>query len=299
MEDKKMNSSIITSVLYKNLRDFLSTKKRVPNIVDISIGDDFGSEMYAKMKKKRIEEETGIIFQSTHFDDIHIASLIDYIERLNEDPSIDGIMIQLPLPGVLAKYERVVLDLIDPKKDIDGLTTTSAGKLACGETTFKACTALGIETLLKSYDVKLDGSLVGIINRSGVVGKPLAQIMLSDNATPIICHSHTQDLASITSKCDIVVAALNKQEMITSDYIKDGAVVVDVGVHKNSEGKTVGDVLYDDVENKASLITPPVGTVGPMTICMLAYNATKSNYGTDVDKLLSEGVEEAKKLLKR
>lgn len=299
MEGNKMTAGIVTKVLYQNLRDFISTKKRIPNVVDISIGNDFGGQMYAKMKKKKIEAETGIGFQSIHFDDIHVASLIDYIERLNKDASIDGIMLQLPLPGELHKYEKTILNLIDPSKDIDGLTSASMGKLACGENSFVACTALGIETLLKCYNVELDGSMVGIINRSSVVGKPLSQILLNDNATPIICHSHTKDLKDVTRNCDIVVAALNKQEFITPDYIKTGAVVVDVGVHKNSEGKTVGDVSFDDVSKKASLITPPTGAVGPMTICMLAYNATKSNYGSDVDKLLESGIEEVKKLTKR
>lgn len=299
MEENKMTANIVTKVLYENLREFISTKRRIPNIVDISIGDDFGGQMYAKMKKKKIESETGIGFQSIHFDDIHIASLIDYIERLNRDETIDGIMLQLPLPGELHKYERDILDVISPSKDIDGLTTTSMGKLASGESSFVACTALGIETLLKSYDVKLDGSLVGIINRSGVVGKPLAQLMLNNNATPIICHSHTKNLKDITSQCDIVVAALNKKEFITPEYVKNGAVVVDVGVHKNDEGKTVGDVLFNEVKEKSYLITPSTGAVGPMTICMLAYNAAKSNYGTDVDELLATGIEDAKKLLKR
>ncbi len=299
MEDKKMSSSVVTKVLYKNLREFLSDKKRIPNIIDISIGNDFGGQMYAKMKKEKIYAETGISVQSIHFDSVHIASLIDYIERLNEDHTIDGIMIQLPLPKELQKYESVILNLINPMKDIDGLTNVSAGMLAANENSFKACTALGIETLLKSYDVNLDGSLVGIINRSSVVGKPLAQILLNDNATPIICHSHTKDLANITSQCDIVVAALNKQEFITADYIKDGAVVVDVGVHSGESGKIVGDVLYDDVVEKASLITPPVGAVGPMTTCMLAYNAAKSCYGVDVDRVLISSIKESKKLIKK
>lgn len=295
--EKKMSSSVITKVLYENLRNFLKDKKRIPHIVDISIGDDFGGEMYAKMKKKRIESETGIGFQSVHFSDIELGSLINYIIDLNKNEEVDGIMLQLPLPGELHQFERMILDFIDPSKDVDGLTSASLGNLASGKDGFVACTSLGIETLLKSYDVRLDGSLVGIINRTNVVGKPLAEILLRDNATPIIMHSHTHHLSDVTKNCDILVAALNKREKITSEYVKDGAVVIDVGVHKNEEGKTVGDVLYDDVYPKASLITPPTGAVGPMTICMLAYNATKSCYGSPVNELLDEGIEEAKKLI--
>lgn len=299
MEEKQMTASIATKTLYKNLRNFLSTQRRIPKVVDLSIGNDFGGEMYAKMKKKKIEAETGIKFVSMHFKELNIAALLDLIQRLNKDETVDGIMIQLPLPGELHKYERDVLELIEPRKDVDGLTSTSFGRLATDTLCYKSCTPLGIETLLKCYDVKLDGSLVGIINRSSVVGKPLAQILLNDNATPIICHSHTNDLANVTKNCDIVVAALNKKEAITSDYIKEGAVVVDVGVHKNEEGKTVGDVLYSDVEKKASLITPPTGAVGPMTICMLSYNAAKTCYGRDVDKLLDDGIEKVKQLIKK
>lgn len=297
--EKNMNGIFVSQILYQNLRDFLANKESLPNMVDISLGDDFGGLMYAKMKKKKIEAETGMGFQSVHFDHIGLCQLKEYIKKLNEDPTINGIMLQLPLTKELRAYEREVLDSIDPSKDVDGLTSLSVGLLNTNQSCLTSCTALGIETLLKCYNVTLDGSLVGIINRSSVVGKPLASILLKDNATPIICHSHTPSLEDITSQCDIVVAALNKKEKINSKYIKPGAVVIDVGVHKNEIGKTVGDVLYDDVVDKVSLITPATGAVGPMTICMLAYNTAKSCYGEDVDKVLSSGIDDVKQLLKK
>ena len=207
-------------------------------------------------------------------------------------------MMQLPLPGELKKHEREILELIRQTKDVDGLSSSSLGKLMVGEDTFEPCTPKGIITLLKVYGVDLIGKSVCIINRSNIVGKPLGQLFLMEDATPVICHSKSTDLKSVSSQADIVVAAMNKREMIDSSYIKEGAVVIDVGVHKNEDGKTVGDVKYDDVFSKASLITPPVGGVGPMTICMLAYNTAKAKYGREVEEVLNRGIEKAKVLVR-
>lgn len=296
--DKKINGLQVSSILYEELRNYLVKRDKKVNVVDVSVGNDFGGQMYAKMKKKKIQKETGIDFQSVHFDNPSLEELEDYIKSLSENPSITGIMIQLPLSEDLRLYERRILDTISPQKDIDGLTTTSIGRLTLNEDALIPCTPHGIETLLKAYEVPLVGKKVAIINRSNIVGKPLAHLMLRNHATPIICHSKTPDLASITKNCDIVVAALNRQEYITRDFIKEGAIVIDVGVHKNQEGKTVGDVDFDDIYPKASLITPPTGAVGPMTICMLAYNSAKSVYGEEVDEVLEQGISKAKTLIK-
>lgn len=296
--NKEINGLIVSKILYKELNKYLLKKDIIPKVVDISIGNDFGGQMYAKMKEEKITSNTLIDFVSVHFDSMQIEELEDYIISINQDPTITGLMIQLPLPDNLRAEERRLFDMIDPKIDVDGLTSLSAGKLSVGDISLVPCTPLGIDTLLKVYDVSLEGRKVAIINRSNIVGKPLAQLMLRNNATPIICHSKTNNLSKVTSDCDIVVAALNKQEFITADYIKDGAVVIDVGVHKNKEGKTVGDVEFDEVYKKASLITPSIGAVGPMTICMLAYNAAKGVYGKDIDNLLEEGIMKAKELIK-
>lgn len=293
---KKTSGIEVSKILYEELRNYLLTRENPIHVVDISIGDDFGGQMYSKMKQKKISKETGIDFDSIHFTDINKDKLESYLEKLSKDPEITGIMLQLPLPGILKDYEREILDKISPTKDVDGLTTSSIGKLVLGEDTLIPCTPKGIETLLHAYDVPLEGKKVAIINRSNIVGKPLAHLMLQNNATPIICHSKTRDLKEVTRESDIVVAALNKQEAITADFIKEGAVVIDVGVHRNEEGKTVGDVDFASVYEKSSLITPPTGGVGPMTICMLAYNSAKSVYGKEVDEVLQQGIEKAKVL---
>lgn len=296
--NKNINGLVVSNVLYEELNKYLLKKDNIPRVVDLSIGNDFGGKMYAKMKEKKITANTLIDFVSVHFDEMSMDELKRYIEKINNDSTINGFMIQLPLPDNLKKEERSLLDLINYQIDVDGLTSISAGKLSVGEMSLIPCTPLGIETLLKSYDVSLDGKTVAIINRSNIVGKPLASLMLRNNATPIICHSKTKNLAGVTKKCDIVVSALNKQEFITADYIKDGAIVIDVGVHKNKDGKTVGDVKYDEVYEKASLITPPIGAVGPMTICMLAYNCAKSIYGQEIDEVLDRAIVKAKTINK-
>lgn len=293
---KKISGIEVSKILYEELRNYLLTRENPIHVVDISIGDDFGGQMYSKMKQKKISKETGIDFDSIHFTDINKDKLESYLEMLSKDSEITGIMLQLPLPGTLKDYEREILDKISPTKDVDGLTTSSIGKLVLGEDTLIPCTPKGIETLLHAYDVPLEGKKVAIINRSNIVGKPLAHLMLQNNATPIICHSKTRDLKEVTRESDIVVAALNKQEAITADFIKEGAVVIDVGVHRNEEGKTVGDVDFASVYEKSSLNTPPTGGVGPMTICMLAYNSAKSVYGKEVDEVLQQGIEKAKVL---
>ena len=297
--NKKMNGILVSDILYKELNKYLETKDQIPKVVDISIGEDFGNKMYSKMKEKIITSKTPIKFISKHFDKITYIELRDYIERLNKDTTVTGIMIQLPLPEKLKEKEREILDLIAPKKDIDGLTTTSIKEVIEKKEGLIPCTALGIETLLKSYNVPLKNKKVAILNRSNIVGKPLEQLMIKENALPIVCHSKTKNLKEITNDCDIVIVAINKQEYITEEFIKDQAIVIDVGVHKNKEGKTVGDVDFENIYQKAFLITPPTGAVGPMTICMFAYNSVKSIYGKEVNQIIEKGIKKAQKEMKR
>lgn len=299
--EKRIDGTLVSKILYDELNSFLDEKKDESRgkVKIISVGDDFGSQMYGKMKKKKLTEIMGYSVDAEHYDEISLEDLIKVINDSNEDSNINGIMLQLPLPKDLARYERMILDQIDSKKDVDGLTSASLGKLMVGSSALESCTPKGIITLLKVYGVELLGKKVCIINRSNIVGKPLAHMFLKENATPIICHSKTSNLKDVSSDCDIVVAACNKQELIDSSYIKDDAVVIDVGVHKNSDGKTVGDVSYDDCYYKCSLITPPTGGVGPMTICMLAYNTAKAKYGDEVEMVLDRGIEKAKMLVKK
>ena len=273
--EKRIDGALVSKILYDELNSYLDEKKDESRgkVKIISVCDDFGSQMYGKMKKKKLTEIMGYSVDAEHYDEISLEDLIKVINDSNEDSNINGIMLQLPLPKDLAKYERMILDQIDPKKDVDGLTSASLGKLMVGSSALESCTPKGIITLLKVYGVELLGKKVCIINRS--------------------------NLQDVSSSCDIVVAACNKQELIDSSYIKDDAVVVDVGVHKNSDGKTVGDVSYDECYCKCSLITPPTGGVGPMTICMLAYNTAKAKYGDEVEMVLDRGIEKAKMLIKK
>ena len=294
MSDKRMSGTEVSKVLYEELKKYLETKKDRKKVIDISIGDDYGGLMYANMKKKKVEAETSFPFDSRHYDDISFDELIKEIEDINNDNDICGVMIQLPLPGDLKYREREILDSISSDKDVDGLTSQSLGNLMVGSSCFVPCTPKGIIMLLKAYGVDIAGKNVCIINRSNIVGKPLEQLFLMENATTTICHSKTNNLKEVVKEADIVVAALNKKEFITADFIKDGAIVIDVGVHRNDEGKTVGDVKFDEVYDKCSLITPPTGGVGPMTICMLCYNSVYSVYGDEVLEVLDRGIEKAK-----
>ncbi len=293
--EKKIDGKLVSEVLYAELNDFISQQEgRKPHLIDVSLGDDLGGKMYANMKKRRLESLLDYTVDSLHYDDISEEELLDMVTRWNADDGIDGVMFQLPLPGKYAKRQREILNNIVAQKDVDGLTDFSLGKLFGGDAFLEPCTPKGIIALLKAYGVDLPGKKVCIINRTNVVGKPLAQMFLNEDATVAICHSKTKDLAEITGWADIVVAALNKQEAIDGQYIKNGAIVIDVGVHKGKDGKTVGDVLYDDVYDKCRLITPAVGAVGPMTICMLAYNTAISRYGDEVANVLEKGIEKAK-----
>lgn len=293
---KQINGLEISNILYEELNRYLwQHQEAIPRIVDISIGNDFGTQMYVKMKEKTMTEKTMLDFISVHFNEVTEEELEQYITNLNNDNTINGIMIQLPLPRNLQRKKQKILDMISPEKDIDGLTTISQEKLWADKNTFVPCTPKGIEQLLKAYNIKLAEKKMAIINRSNIVGKPLAKLMSKNKAIPIICHSKTENLASVTQKCDIVVAALNKKEYITEEFIKEDAIVIDVGVHKNKEGKIVGDVDFSRVYPKASLITPSTGAVGPMTICMLAYNTVKSLYGEEVEQVLEQGIKKAQK----
>lgn len=292
--NKNIDGIKISKTLYNELNKYLSTKSQHPKIVDISIGTDYGSSVYSKMKQKTLSTNTNIEFKSIHFEKTTYQELIQYIKELNKDRGVTGILIQLPLPDYLKEHTREILETISPIKDIDGLTSIQAGLLSTRQDCLVSCTALAIETLLKSYNINLEGKKVAILNRNNLIGIPFAHLMLKNNATPIICHSKTKNLKNITKESDIIVVSINKQEYITEDYIKEGTIVLDTGVHKNTNNKIVGDTDYNNIVKKASLITPPIGSIGPMTICMLAYNATKAIYGIEVNNILDNAIQKAK-----
>ncbi|UUV97966.1 bifunctional methylenetetrahydrofolate dehydrogenase/methenyltetrahydrofolate cyclohydrolase FolD [Vagococcus luciliae] len=240
---------------------------RIPTLVVILIGEDSASKVYVKNKEKSAQK---IGFNSiVRRLDITIKEedLLSIIESYNQDDSVDGILVQLPLPKHID--EEKVLLAIDPRKDVDGFHPLNVGKLFVGDPDMHPCTPYGIITLLKEHNIQLAGKKVVIIGRSNIVGKPLIHMMLNEDATVTIAHSKTKNLKNETLTADVLVAAIGQAEFITSDYVKEGAVVVDVGMNRNSEGKLVGDVDYQDVLPKVSAITPVPGGVGPMTITML------------------------------
>lgn len=200
--------------------------------------------------------------------------LLELIDSLNADSSVHGILCQLPLPKAI--NEKTVINRIDPKKDVDGFHPQSAGALMIGEPGFVSCTPAGVIQLLKRSNVEIAGKHCVVIGRSNIVGKPMAMLMLRENATVTVCHSKTRDLQGICKQADILIVAIGKPKFITKDYIKPGAVVIDVGIHRNEDNKLCGDVDFDEVEPLCSAITPVPGGVGPMTICMLMNNCLEA-----------------------
>ncbi len=262
----------------------LARKGIVPGLGVVLVGDDPASKSYVTAKQKACEE-IGIYSDDNRLPaDTSQEELISHIDRLNKDKKIHGILTQLPLPGHID--EIAVLLKIDPAKDVDGFHPINVGKMVTGHKAFLPCTPHGVVQLLIKSGVKIEGADIVIVGRSNIVGKPLANILIQKspmgNATVTICHTRTRNLADHTRRADIIVAAAGHPNTITADMIKDGAVVIDVGVNrvedstKKSGYRLVGDVDFENVKEKASLITPVPGGVGPMTITMLLYNTVES-----------------------
>lgn len=240
----------------------------------IQVGDDPASTVYVGNKKKACEY---IGIRSLAYElpnSTPEEELLSLIEELNGRQDVNGILVQLPLPSHMD--EDKVIRAISPKKDVDGFHPASVGALSIGQPGFVSCTPAGIIQLLKRSGVKLDGKECVIVGRSNIVGKPMALLMLRENATVTVCHSHTKNLQEVTKRADILIAAIGKPKFFTREYVKEGAVVIDVGIHRNENNKLCGDVDFDDVEPIASAITPVPGGVGPMTIAMLMNNCIEA-----------------------
>ena len=254
--------------------DKLREKGIIPTLAVILCGDDAASKVYVKNKSKATEY-IGAEFKEYILDEnIEEQELIDLIEKLNSDNSINGILIQSPLPKKFD--EEKIFSLVNYKKDVDGFTPNSVGNLFIGKPIFKPCTPAGVIKMFEYYNIDLTGKHAVIIGRSNIVGKPLISLLLEKNATVTVCHSKTSNLKEITKTADIVISATGRINMVTEDMIKDGAIVVDVGINRNSEGKLCGDVDFENVSKKCSYITPVPGGVGPMTIAMLMNNLVKA-----------------------
>ena len=248
-------------------------------LVVLQIGNNESSNIYIKNKEK-LCNKVGILFEHIKYDNIAENDLISKIEELNNDKTVTGILVQLPLPREID--EKRVIDSIDPVKDVDGLTTFNIGKLFSGDKGIVPCTVLGILEILSNININLEGANVVIVGRSRLVGLPLAGLLLKQNATVTVCHSKTKDLKEKTKQADILIVATGKKGLITEEFVKDGVVVIDVGISR-VDGKIYGDCDFDTIKNKCKAITPVPGGVGPLTVTMLinniieAYNLQKNN----------------------
>lgn len=242
----------------------------VPGLAVILVGDDPASKIYVGNKKKACLEAGFNSFEHILPAETTQQELLELIERLNEDPAVHGILCQLPLPEHID--ERAVIAAISPKKDVDAFHPVNVGKIMIGDYDFLPCTPAGVMELIHSTGVSVGGKRCVVVGRSNIVGKPMSMLLLHENGTVTVCHSKTADLADECRRADILVAAVGKAKLITADMVKEGAVVVDVGMNRDSNGKLCGDVDFENVEPKASFITPVPGGVGPMTIAMLMRN---------------------------
>ena len=246
-----------------------------PGLAVILVGDNPASQVYVRNKVKACEDAGLHSVLEKYEATMTEAELLARIEALNGDPAIHGILVQLPLPRHIDDHQ--VIEAISPAKDVDGFHVSSAGALMVGESGFKACTPYGCMKMLESIGMKnLRGKHAVVIGRSNIVGKPMAMMLLQADATVTICHSGTPDLGALTRQADVIVAAVGKRNVLTADMVKPGAVVIDVGMNRNDEGKLCGDVDFDGVKAVAGYITPVPGGVGPMTITMLLVNTLES-----------------------
>ncbi|MGD6815583.1 bifunctional methylenetetrahydrofolate dehydrogenase/methenyltetrahydrofolate cyclohydrolase FolD [Metabacillus sp. 113a] len=249
-----------------------------PGLVIILVGDNPASLSYIKGKRKA-SEEIGIDFKLEQFpESLSEEDLLRVIDSYNEDSRFHGILVQLPLPKHID--EIAVIEKISPEKDVDGFHPVNLGRMLTGQKCFLSCTPAGIMEMLRIKGVDPAGKHAVVVGRSNIVGKPVGQLLLKENATVSYCHSRTRDLSSITKQADILVVAAGKANLITGNDIKPGAVVIDVGMNRNEHGKLCGDVAFDEAKEVASLITPVPGGVGPMTITMLAYNTVEAAKNT-------------------
>jgi methylenetetrahydrofolate dehydrogenase (NADP+)/methenyltetrahydrofolate cyclohydrolase len=246
-----------------------------PGLAVVLVGDNPASQVYVRNKVKACEDAGLHSVLEKYEATMSEAELLARIDALNQDPSIHGILVQLPLPKHIDDHK--VIEAISPAKDVDGFAVESAGALMVGEQGFKACTPYGCMKMLESIGMKdLKGKHAVVIGRSNIVGKPMAMMLLQANATVTVCHSGTADLGAMTRQADVIVAAVGKRNVLTADMVKPGAVVIDVGMNRNDEGKLCGDVDFDGVKDVAGWITPVPGGVGPMTITMLLVNTLES-----------------------
>ncbi len=265
----------------QDIKDELKEKVKVlaakgvkPCLAVIQVGNDPASSVYVRNKKRGCEE-IGIASKSFELSEsVTEQELLSLIDRLNKDSEVSGLLIQLPLPAHIDSYK--ITQVVIPEKDVDGFSERNVGKLNVGSECLESCTPAGVIQLLKRSGIKIDGKRCAVIGRSNIVGKPMAAMLLRENGTVTICHSRTENLPEITKQADILVCAAGKPKMVGAEYVKPGAAVIDVGIHRTENGKLCGDVDFESVEPVCGAITPVPGGVGPMTIAMLMCNCVKA-----------------------
>ena len=266
---KKVQTTVATEV--ENLKQ---EKNIVPGLAVILVGDDPASHAYVNMKAKACENVGFYSITHNMPETISQEEIIGTIKMMNENPRIDGILVQLPLPKHIDTDK--ILEVIDPKKDVDGFHAYNVGRLVTGLDSFVACTPLGVMKMFEEYEIELRGKDVCVVGASNIVGKPMASLLLNADATVTITHIYTKDLKAHTSKADVVVVGVGVPGLIKEDMVKEGAIVIDIGINRIEDGSLVGDVDFEKVSPKCSYITPVPGGVGPMTIAMLLSNTLKS-----------------------
>lgn len=273
IDGKAVSASVRKSITEEN-ENFIKETGIIPGLAVILVGNDPASSVYVRNKHKACIEVGINSYQYFLPEDISEDELLSKIDELNRDTAVHGILVQLPLPKHIS--EARVLERIAPEKDVDAFNNYNVGKLVTGKYDFLPCTPAGIMELLKFYNVDVDGKECVVIGRSNIVGKPIALLLLAANGTVTLCHSHTRSLKEITKRADILVVAMGKPNFVGADMVKEGAVVIDVGINRLQNGKLVGDVDFQEVEALASKITPVPGGVGPMTITMLLKNTLRA-----------------------
>ena len=272
-----LNGKEVSKKIKEDLKievDVLKEKGINPKLAVIMVGNNEASKVYVKNKSKACNT-IGVEFEEFLLDEnITEEELFSLIDKLNDDDSINGILLQAPIPKHLDQNKA--FRRIKPEKDVDGFNPVNVGDLSIGNDCFISCTPYGVMKILEYYNIELEGKNAVVLGRSNIVGKPMVQCLLSKNATVTICHSRTQNIKEITKNADILIAAIGKAKFVTEDMVKEGAIVIDVGINRLDDGKICGDVDFSEVESKVKAITPVPGGVGPMTIAMLMNNLVKA-----------------------
>jgi len=272
--DGKALAAKVRAELKTKVEDYKTKTGRVPGLAVVLVGEDAASQVYVRMKNKACEEAGYKSIVNRMPATTTTEELLSVVNEYNNDDTINGILVQLPLPDQIVENE--VLYAIDPKKDVDGFHPFNVGLMNIGDDTLFPCTPYGCTKFFEEYGIETSGKSAVVIGRSNIVGKPMATLLTKANCTVTVCHSRTKNIADVCKQADIIVAAIGRAEYVTADFVKEGAVVIDVGMNRKDDGKLCGDVAFDEVAAKASHITPVPGGVGPMTIAMLLANTMKA-----------------------